>query len=298
MVDLRQAVRVAESQHGLITARQLDEAGLSRHDRRRLVDTGQVRIKTRGVYVLGAVQPSPHQRVMSAVLGQGEDAHASHVTAAWVWGAARSPRILDVTVLALGSSRRDVRLHRSLFDAGRTIHDGIPVSTPCRTLGELGAVAPQGQVEACLDNFLGRGLVTAEDVLDWRLTHGGRGRRGIGVLGRVLTERLIHGELSDSKLEAAFHKLLVLAGLDQFDYHLNVEGYEVDFAHVPARVIIEVDGWKYHSSRDAFVRDRWRDATLAANGWIVLRFTWRQVIEQPNGVIARVRATLQQRAAA
>ena len=71
--------------------------------------------------------------------------------------------------------------------------------------------------------------------------------------------------------------------------------YECDFVWPEHRVIVETDGWESHGNRVAFERDKARDADLAARGWVVLRFTWRQVVDSPMLVIARLAQTLAQR---
>jgi len=52
--------------------------------------------------------------------------------------------------------------------------------------------------------------------------------------------------------------------------------------------VVEVDGYAYHSHRNAFERDRRRDADLAAAGYRVIRVTWRQLIREPEAVLVRL----------
>ena len=68
--------------------------------------------------------------------------------------------------------------------------------------------------------------------------------------------------------------------------------YEVDFVWREARQVVEVDGYRFHSSRLAFERDRHRDAELHARGYRVIRVTWRQLVEEPEVVLARLRRAL------
>ena len=54
----------------------------------------------------------------------------------------------------------------------------------------------------------------------------------------------------------------------------------------------EVDGFRFHSSRAAFERDRLRDAELAAMGFRVVRVTWRQLVNRPEAVMTRIATAL------
>jgi very-short-patch-repair endonuclease len=63
------------------------------------------------------------------------------------------------------------------------------------------------------------------------------------------------------------------------------------------RLIVEVDGYAFHSSRAAFERDRRRDADLQSRGYAVIRVTWRQLRSAPHAVVARIAAALAMRAA-
>ena len=72
--------------------------------------------------------------------------------------------------------------------------------------------------------------------------------------------------------------------------------YRPDFLWREHRVIVETDGFRAHGHRLAFENDRARDATLQAAGYAVLRFTWRQVNDDPHTVAGRIAATLTRRA--
>ena len=66
----------------------------------------------------------------------------------------------------------------------------------------------------------------------------------------------------------------------------------VDFLWRRSRLIAETDGYRYHRGRATFEHDHARAAHLAAGGYEVLRFTWRQITEEPAEVIAALRARL------
>ncbi|HEX6618834.1 MAG TPA: DUF559 domain-containing protein [Solirubrobacteraceae bacterium] len=66
--------------------------------------------------------------------------------------------------------------------------------------------------------------------------------------------------------------------------------HEVDFFFPAQRLVVETDGWRDHGTRVAFERDRAKDAALVAAGYTVLRFTKRQIADDPDTVADRVRA--------
>ncbi len=71
-----------------------------------------------------------------------------------------------------------------------------------------------------------------------------------------------------------------------------IEGFEVDCAWRGERLIVELDGRATHDTRHAFEADRIRDRTLSAQGWRVIRITWRQLHDQPADVEADLRKLL------
>jgi very-short-patch-repair endonuclease len=66
----------------------------------------------------------------------------------------------------------------------------------------------------------------------------------------------------------------------------------VDFLWRAERLVVEVDGFAFHSSRSRFESDRLRDAQLVATGIRVLRVTWRQIVETPEALLVRVAQSL------
>ena len=91
-----------------------------------------------------------------------------------------------------------------------------------------------------------------------------------------------------SELERRFNWAMRKAGLPVPLANEDVLGEEVDFVWREHGLIVEVDGWRFHSHRIAFERDRSRDAELQLGGYTVLRFTWRQLRDEPATVAARV----------
>ena len=149
-----------------------------------------------------------------------------------------------------------------------------------------------------------------EQALRLRLTYPGRvekrlnqlvakGRRGSGRLRKILAE-LNDGEApTESELESAFRRLCRRAELSPsrqvWVKDTSVIG-RVDFAFNEYKVVVELDGRRWHSTKSDIERDRRREARLFAEGWVVLRFTWDQVKNEPQAIVAALRRTLADRA--
>lgn len=63
-----------------------------------------------------------------------------------------------------------------------------------------------------------------------------------------------------------------------------------------ARVVVEIEGRGHHLTPDRLERDRERQNRLVAAGWVVLCFTWRDLTQRPDYVVAILRAMLARRA--
>jgi len=83
-----------------------------------------------------------------------------------------------------------------------------------------------------------------------------------------------------------------LAGLFQFNVHVpTVRGTNplVDLAWEAGRVVVEVDGYFYHSNEAAFKNDRKRDYELLVSGWVVLRLPHDEVVADPDLAVDKIR---------
>jgi very-short-patch-repair endonuclease len=96
----------------------------------------------------------------------------------------------------------------------------------------------------------------------------------------------------DPKSES-FLESIVRFRLEMLGYSPRVQVKIVGVGRVDlmlgGRLVIELDGWEFHSTREAFEEDRRRDAVLAARGYLVLRFTYRQVTQRWHEVLAAIR---------
>ena len=186
-----------------------------------------------------------------------------------------------------------------------------------RQLGRV-LVLPDGRryvpaMEALLDTLVHLGAAAGADLLDAALqqrvidaasfadavgSRCGRGRTGATRL-RLLRDRALSG--SRSEAEQRMGALLRRSGKGLWTPNLDVRDAsgrvvaEIDFAQEHLRIAIEVDGRAHHSDRRSFERDRVRQNLLVVAGWIVLRFTWEQITQRPDEVLAAIDAAVRMR---
>lgn len=177
------------------------------------------------------------------------------------------------------------RLHPD--EIGR--NHGLPITSPARTLLDLASSVRVDQLERALAQAERRRVATRTAVMAMLTRH--PGERG----SRTLRELLVgpHGPaLTRSEAEARFLRLVRKGAVPGPHTNVIVEGLEVDFLWQEERLIVEIDGFAFHAGRIAFERDRRRDGILAAAGFRVIRFTWRQLTEEPEAVLVRVAQAL------
>jgi very-short-patch-repair endonuclease len=93
-----------------------------------------------------------------------------------------------------------------------------------------------------------------------------------------------------SELERRFLALVTKADLPRPLVNRHVVSMEVDFTWEQELVVIETDGYEYHRAR--FEADRAKDQRLAAQGYLVIRVTWRQLRNEPLRTAALLAQTL------
>jgi very-short-patch-repair endonuclease len=262
--------QIAGRQHGVAVLTQLKAAGMSSRAVYRRVESGRLHRIHQGVYAVGHRALSSEGRWMAAVLACGEGAVLSHRSAAELWGLLpASRRWVDVTVPGDAGRvrRRGIRVHRSLtLVAGCITRErGIPVTTPARTMADLGRVARPDELR--------------------------QARRQAEFVGMRLGDEA-PSERTRSELERRFLRLCRRHRLPLPEVNVEIGGYTVDFLWRERRLIVETDGWQAHRGRAAFEDDRARDVQLRLLGFEVIRFTYRQVTKEPALVARTLRALL------
>jgi very-short-patch-repair endonuclease len=287
--------RLARRNHGVVSR---EMSGLGASAWGRAIRSGTlVPIHPRVARLVGTAD-TPEQRIVAALFAAGPGVLASHRSAALLWGVARP--VSDPVDIVI-PDRRPVLLldgvvihrprdHAHLSPPQR--RSGIACTNILRTLCDLGAVDERGVVDA-VGHALAARLVSLSALEAALIVHARPGRHGVRALRHAIGVWSIDGRPIDSLLERAMRRLVTDYRLPPVEFHVVIEGWEVDFRVTGTPVLIECDGWAAHGlDREQFERDRRRDVELAAAGWIVLRCSYRAITTDAARTAARIRAAI------
>jgi predicted transcriptional regulator of viral defense system len=284
----RVLARIAGGQHGLVTRRQLRAAGLSDGEIKQRLGTGALLRVYRGVYRVGHRAPSVEARYMGAVLACGEGALLCGRPAGYLFGALKGAAPPPEVMARTERRVRGVRTRRArIHPRDATTWRRIPVTTLPRTLVDLAAV---------LDvDDLARAFHEAE------VRHRTKPAQVEAVLARqpnspgaARLRAVLRGDapIMLSKLERRFRALLRQARLPPPVTNRPAGGHWVDCRWPAQRLTVELDSYRYHHSRHAWEQDRHRERQARARGDQFRRYTWHDVYEQPQQMLAELRTLL------
>jgi len=221
---------------------------------------------------------------MAAVRICGDGAVLSHGSAAALWGIGPEGKgPVDVSIRRrCGVSRPGInaRSRLRLSERDLTEHQGIPVTTPVRTLIDQATELTPNRLERMVNEADKHDVIDSEVLREALADYAGE--RGVKPL-RTLLDRLTF-RLSDTELEVLFRPIAAQADLPIPLTKEIVNGFEVDFYWPHLGLVVETDGWRYHRTPSAQTRDALRDQTHTAAGLTPLRFSHYQVKHEPHHV--------------
>jgi hypothetical protein len=289
--------RLARERHAVFTREAAIAAGVTARQLRWRAQRGVLEVMEPGVYRLAGSPPTWKQRVLAAALA--EDGHASHRTAAALWGLEGfGPGIVEVVTRRWRRRPNwSFRLHESsaLEPEDCDEVDGIPVTSVARTIVDVAAVVPARRVEAALDTP----GVDLEAVWACAERLGSRGRPWVAVTGRLVAARLGVDGARPNLFERKLFEVLQRAGLPLPTAQVEIRGGDgclvgrVDWCYEPSKVVLECDSYRHHGQWVRRKADLRRDRALIALGYCVLRFSWEDVTDLADQSAADVAGALQ-----
>jgi len=297
---------LAKRQYGVVGREQLTEIGFGRSSVARAVASGRLERLSPRVLRIGGAADTLEQRLMAATL----DAPGSAVA---LYSAVAMFRILNfslepVHVLTTRRPHRDRvhlgRIHSTVrfVESDVVSLDGIPVTTPLRTLRDLSSRLHPERLSLVCDRMLSKRVLRLEalraSAADIPPTGGGPATRAM----RELILRRPEGyRPAESNLESQFERILERAGEEPFERQVDLgdeDGWigRVDFVDRRSRIVVEVQSALFHSGLVDRARDASRLERLRRAGWAVIEVTDDEVWSRPDVVVARVRAARRRRA--
>lgn len=298
---------IAAGHHGIVTREQLAEAGASRRQVAAWVQAGRLGPVGRGAYIVGGAPVTFEARVLGRIAVHGAETWAGRRTAAALWGVQGFPEDHRIELLrpADGSNeRRGAVVHRSSLIPPEhvTVHRGVPLTTPSRTIMDLAATIGPLRLRNAVADAVRKGLCTDASLHVVLARMAGRGRPGTRRLREVLAARsgLVPGH---SDLEALARAVILAAGLPEPEWEVDLHDAQgwigrVDGLFRAGRLVLELDSRRWHGQDVDRAHDARRDRRLEALGYVVLRITWADLVDRPDSVVAQIRALLDARAPA
>ncbi|MER7250976.1 type IV toxin-antitoxin system AbiEi family antitoxin domain-containing protein [Kribbella sp. NPDC000426] len=245
---------------------------------RNALAAGEIRRVAKGVYALPEAPPA-----LTAARSHG--GVVSHLSAAQHWGlGVITPPTLPHVTLAPGRVRRRTGLPCVLHWANVPALEDV--TTPLRTVLDCLRSLPPAEALAIADSALRTGCIEQDELLDAAARLRGPYRRRVQHVAALADGR------AESVLESVLRSLLIEHGIEGFVPQLVVQDAEfsarLDLGHPELRLDLEADGFEHHGSRRALVKDCRRQVHLTIRGWRVLRFSWEDIMYDPDWVVATI----------
>jgi very-short-patch-repair endonuclease len=279
---------LAARSHGVVTRSQLVRAGITLDEIRHRVRTGALLREHRGVYRVGHRAPSLEARYVAATLACGEGACLSGRAAAHLYGLLKGAAPPPEVTAPLKRRVAGVTVRRARLDPhDTTTYRAIPITTVPRTLTDLAAHLPLDALARALHEA-GVKFKTTPAQVEAVL------QRRPGCPGAPNLRKIIHGDapITLSALEKRFLERLKHARLPLPSTNRRAGSHYVDCRWPTHRLTVELDSYRFHSSRHAWEQDRRRDREARARGDELRRYTYADVFEQPDPMLAELHTLL------
>lgn len=298
---MRKLRKLAEKQYGVFSSTQARSCKVTAAHLKGMLRSGEIERVVWGVYRVAGSVPSWHQRLMIAVLAAGPGAAISGKAAAALW---RFPGYDPGPVEIVQTRRPSRRFHYGhehtttfLPDRHVRIVDGIPVTSPERTLFDLCGHATEKRATWLVKTAISRKFTTAPKLAVVLAETGAFGRPGTRMLRLVLAALQDDEPPTESELEDLVLAVLAAAGLDLPSRQIQVGGTtapigRIDFLYRVSAIVIEADSKRWHGNWVATENDHRRDALLTAAGFHVIRTNYQQLVEEPELFVNAIRGAL------
>jgi very-short-patch-repair endonuclease len=263
-------------------------AGITLDEIKHRLRTGALLREHRGVYRVGHRAPSLEARYLAAVRACGPDARLSGKAAAHLYGLVKGAIPPPEVTTPLKRRIEGTTIRRARLDPrDATTYHAIPITTVPRTLTDLAADLSLDALARALHEATIRFKTTPAQV-DAVL------QRRPRCPGAPNLQKILRGDarITRSVLEERFLELLQHQALPLPHTNRRAGAHYVDCRWPTHRLTVELDSYRFHSSRHAWEQDRRREREVHARGDELRRYTWGDVFEQPDLMLAELHSLL------
>lgn len=291
----RRLATLTKTQRGVVSSAQLRAIGFSRNMVAHRLGIGRLIRLSQGLFALAGVTMTARSRQWAALLTIGADAVISHLSALGLMRVRPDPMVVDVTCRRAFHRRDGIRLHRASLDPDEiTVIDGVRVTTPSRTLFDVGTMLGAKAHARVANEALMQGLCELADLHAAHDRHAGR--PGSVAFRRLLKALDPEGRHHRSPLEIRLNRFLRARRVPPWESNARItvggDVFEPDVLWRAERVIVEADGRDPHLAPLTFASDRRRDRRMRVEGWEPIRVTSLDLDEQPDELERDLRTLL------
>lgn len=281
---------------GFITAEELLRTGISSSTISRWVEMGLLHRVQRGVFRIQAGAFGFDESLDLAMKIACDQQVIGGRTALEVWGLPGGVRTKVNLVGPRGIRSRSLHVvsweSRDLRPVDSILRGRLRLTTPLRSIIDSAPFCTEEQVGQQLTAAVGARYFTYDDVQTRLAELSRRGRRGPSKVRKVLRVRITLDERATNSYEKVAQRVFGRGGfpppLPQYRIEVGGRTYYVDFAWPQFKLFVECDSMLAHSSPEQLQADLARQNDLVAAGWIPIRFTYWDVLERPDDVIAQL----------
>ena len=306
-----EATKIAATQHGIFHISQLDEAHTWLVEHR--IRSGRWVHRGENVFSIAGTPDTWEQRLWVQLLNAGSGSVVGRCSAARIhrlqWFPDKYLDIVQPEVTVTRAKPRTSRRTSLLPHSHCTVVNGFPITTVARTIFDLAGLTsrqrlrrgwpylPPAKVERILDDALVAKRTTINELASTFADLAGRGRPGTVLMRTLLKERMGDFVATESELEDRFVRLIADFDLPEPRRQVVLGDAagpigRVDFLFEKARLIVELDGHRFHAQRQTRHSDLQRDLRSSAAGWRTIRLDWWQLIEDGSTVVRHLKALL------
>lgn len=286
-------ITMAVNHGGVVTRQMLLDDGRARHWIDREVRAKRLTVIRPGIYRV--VDMTDHDSLLRAALVGLPNAVVSHQSAAVLHGfpgfKAGTPTVTVPSNTTHAFPGVDVHRTSDLLEDHLTVIDRLTTTNMDRTIFDLAGVLPGRWIDRLVEDLVIAKRLDLVSFAEFRDGLARKGKPGSVVTAEIIDKRLRNGGLDATALERLGLETLRDGGVPdpvlQYPAPWN-DREAIDAVWPPARFGVEWDSFTWHGSLQSMSNDRRRDRAAARLGWLIVRYTYEDLVDRPNAVVNEV----------